>query len=192
VPPAGFGAVKPGLAGGPGYRHHLGRSPWLFDTSAAVSWRTYTQVQAGLSSEWFNGALTIGGRALWQDQTQASYFGSGPSSNLSDRSEYRVRAVDYSLSGIVRPGGGWTVRMGGGLLDHLSVMSPTGWHDPEHPDTALIFTPEQAPGLDVQPRFWHADVSVSIDRLDSPRHPRRGWLFRTGMATYRDRDLGRH
>ena len=184
IPSAGW------ISAGPGFRHHLGDEALLFDASAAVSWKEFTTAQARTTAAVFDGRLNLGVHALWQDCTQVNYFGPAASSSLGKRSEFGLRAGDYTVSAATAVHGGWSAEFRTGLLDGLQVLAPSGWHDPGFPDARTLFTDRTTPGLDRQPSFWHTDLVVTADTLNHQDHPSRGWALQAAASAYRDRDFG--
>jgi hypothetical protein len=174
---------------GPGYRRHI-TQPWLVGGSAGVSWHGYLTAELSTSAD-VSRRVTVGAQALWQDQTQLVYYGSGASAPLRNRSEYRLRASDYTVSTAFRMPGDWSIQVAAGLMPEPELLGPTGWHDRGFPDTRLVFNDASAPGLATQASLWHANASVAINRLDEPGHPTKGWLAHAEAAAYRDRDFGR-
>jgi hypothetical protein len=177
------------ITAGPGYRHHVVGS-WLAYGSAGVSWHGYLTAEAATSAN-LSKTVSVGAQALWQDQTQLVYYGSHASTRLEDRSEYRLRASDYTVSAGFRMPGDWSLQVAAGLMPQPQLLGPTGWHDRGFPDTRGRFDDASAPGLGAQASLWHANVSIAINRLDEPGHPTDGWLAHLEAAAYRDRDFGR-
>jgi hypothetical protein len=175
---------------GPGYRDHI-TGPWLFATSAALSWHGYRTADIATSVDLPGGAVTVGAQALWQDQTQLIYYGSHASARLSDGSEYRLRASDYTASAAFHMPRDWSIQVRAGLMPQPDLLSPAGWHDRGFPDARRLFDDSSAPGIFAPPSMWHGDVAIAINRLNEPGHPTDGWFARAEAAAYRDRDYGR-
>ena len=67
----------------------------LVDASAALSWRMYKMAQARVELPTLaRSRLTVGAQVRWQDLTQVSYFGNGPDSLETNRSEYRLESAN--------------------------------------------------------------------------------------------------
>ena len=188
----GYGVNGAGwIAVGPGYRQLIG-DRLLFDATAIVSWRRYTTGRARLELRPFaNSALTLGAQVLGQDWTQVQYYGLGQASLRGDRTQYRLRATDVSTYLTISPGNVFDLRVRAGALSRPRISGATGWHMNDVPDTEARFTDLTAPGLFAQPRFWHGDISMSINRLDHPDHPTRGLMVEVAASRYKDRDLDR-
>ena len=192
-----FGAGVPGagwIAIGPGYKHSFSER-LLFDASGTVSWRRYLNGRARLELRPLgNRNLVLGGQVLGQDWTQVNYFGLGLQSREEDRSSYRLRASDFSGYVILKPGNVLDLRARVGQLNRPRISEATGWNKSDYPDTLTLFsglTDVAAPGLAVQPKFWHADVSASLDTLDHPGHPTRGLFLEAAASQFDDRDFDR-
>ena len=188
-----IGAMIPGagwLAVGPGYRRHVFDDRLLLQASGAVSWRRYMLVESRAElSPIARGRVTIGVQGVWQDATQANFFGTGVASLKSQRSEYRLRGGDTTLYTAVRVGG-VVVDARVGALGRPKISEPSGWNDPGYPYTALVFSDSTAPGLDRQTPFLHSDLMATRDTLNHISHPTRGNLLQFGFSNYRDRDGG--
>lgn len=190
-----FSAGVPGagwIAVGPGYKKGVGER-LLFDVSGVISWRQYITGRGRLELRPLaNRDLTLGAQVLGQDLTQMQFFGLGQDSREADRSIYRLRATDVSAYATVSPGGLIDLRARAGMLSRPRISEASGWHKGDYPDTQSLFTEASAPGLSAQPRFWHADVSVSADTLDHPGHPTRGLSLEVAASQFDDRDFDRY
>jgi hypothetical protein len=198
APPSGlyptFATRMPGsgwIAIGPGYRTHLWNDRLFADVSGAVSWRRFLSSDARLElSHLAHDRLTIGAQSLAQDWTQIEFFGVGPNSTRSRRSQFRLRAVDLSAYGMVRTRPGVDVRARIGLLGRARIDPAAGWHMRPLPNSQDAFTDPEAPALGGGPRLWHADVVITGDSLDHPGHPTRGGLVQAAASVFHDTDTG--
>src|SRR5688572_1218502 len=180
------------ISTGPGYRQ-LFDDRLLFDVSAVVSWKRYVSGRGLIELRPLaNSDLTLGAQVLGQDWTQVQYYGAGQESRQEDRSIYRLRATDVSAYATLSPREMFDVRVRAGMLNRPRITRASGWNKGDYPDTQTLFTNASAPGLTEQPRFWHADISVSANTLDHPDHPTRGVMVELGAAKYDDRDLDRY
>jgi hypothetical protein len=181
------------IAAGPGYRKHFANKQLFIDMSGAVSWRKFSAAEVRLELPHLaNDHLLLGIQGLGQDWTQIKYFGSGQNSLTSNVSQYRMRAEDYDIYAIVRPRHAFDFRLRGGMLSRPRISNAVGWNLRPYPNTLAILTDAVAPGLNAQPRFWHADTTLTIDTLDHPGHPSRGGLWQLAASTFRDRDLSKY
>jgi hypothetical protein len=176
------------ISGGPGYRVRLFGEAVQVDASAAVSWRLYKAAQLRVEIPTLvRGRLTAGGQVLWRDMTQVSYFGTGPQSLESRRSDYRIQASNVIGYAGVRPRGPWSLTGAAGWLSRPSLSSSTGPFDRDVPDTTREFADDGAVSAGRQPGFFHGELSLVYDTRNHPGHSTAGGLYRGAWARYRDR-----
>src|SRR5262249_47927839 len=132
----------------------------------------------------------LGSQGRWQDLTQVNYFGIGSDSIEDAHSQYRLKDTDIIGYATVKANRGLAVAGTFGRLQHLSLSSPGGPFLPGYADALVTFSSD--PGMDVQPDYLHADVSVTADTRDSASRPRGGGLYRAAAEVYSDRDFGRY
>jgi outer membrane protein assembly factor BamA len=179
VPGAGW------IAGGGGYRTYVLGSRAYVEASAGASMRLYKTGQAKFEWPRVNDrGLTLGSQVLWRDLTQVSYFGTGPETLDTMRSEYRVRYLDAigyvsaQASEIV------SVIATVGVLRGLHLDSATGPFRRDLPDARVLFPDEPAFRSDAIPRFRHAGIDVVADARDHPGYPSRGGLYRAAWTSF--------
>jgi hypothetical protein len=180
------------IAAGPGYRHRLPGSPFTVDAFAALSWRAYKIAQVKTSGSWLDDRVNAGVQAVWEDRTQADYFGTGSSSALGQRTGYRLRGSDYTVFAGFGALTSWRIDLRGGLLVNPRISSAVGWSDPKHPDAVALFDEGAAPALTASPNLRHAEVAVTRNRLNNTAHPTRGGLIQVAAGTYHDQTLHRY
>jgi hypothetical protein len=179
------------LSVGPGYRLRIFGDRALVDASAAISWRGYKNAEARLEfTDLMRSRLSVGSEVIWQDFTQINYFGMGPDSLETNRSEYRLKTTDVAGYARYRLTRRLSIAGRVGRIDQPTLSSSAGPFDPDYPDVRSMFPHEPALGLERQPSFVHADSSVTADWRDSPGHPSSGGLYRASLAVFSDRDLG--
>jgi hypothetical protein len=170
IPGAGW------ISAGPGYRHWYDEDRVFVDASAAISWRGYKAAQARFElPRLARSRLAIGSQFRWQDFTQVNFYGKGPDTLESTRSEYRLRSTNLVGYATLRP------------VERVGITAQVGWLKPGTRGTmpaGLVFAEPN------HPAFVHSDVSVTADTRDFPGHPTRGGLFRAAVADYSDRDAG--
>jgi surface antigen Omp85-like protein len=176
------------ISGGPGYRQHFLDRHLLIDGSAAISWRAYKDAQARVELTDLAGKrATLGFQARWQDLTQVNYFGTGPDSIESQRSEYRLKDTELAGYGTIRANRWLSIGGRFGWIDKPTISSPTGPFDRDFPDTQLVFPAD--PGVAQQTSLLHGGVTVESDTRDHRSHPTTGGLYRAAAQLYADRDL---
>jgi hypothetical protein len=176
------------ISAGPGYRQHFLNGHLLADGSAAISWRGYKDAQARIElTDLARNHATLGFQARWQDLTQVNYFGTGPDSLESQRSEYRLKDTDLMGYGTIRPNS-W-LSFGGrfGWVKQPMLSSSAGPFDRDFPNALLEFPAD--PGIAQQTSLLHGGATVEADFRDYPGRPTRGGLYRASAQAYSDRDL---
>ena len=176
---------------GPGYRHWFRGDTAIADASAAVSWRAYKMVQGRF--EWTQLAhsrVAVGAQAMWQDQTQVTYFGEGSTSPASARSEYRIRTTDVVGYATAHPERWLAVTARLGWLARPTLSSPAGTFQRGNPNALDVFANDVAVALPDQPKYAHGELSLVADTRDSRSHPMNGGLYRASAAAFADRSSG--
>lgn len=190
---ARFGGLVPGagwLSGGPTYRRWFAGNRFVLDASGAVSWRAYTNAQARFELQRLAGnRLSLGSQVRWDDSTRVSFFGEGPASLRSQRSEYRVRAGAVGGYATLRPVGWVGIQAGIGLMAP-SLLRRSGSFKRDLPDTRDVFPDNIAYAVSEQPTFARRELSMTADTRDVPGHPTRGTVARVLAARYTDRVSG--
>jgi hypothetical protein len=176
---------------GPGYRHWMWNQKAFYDASAAVSWHLYKMGQTRFEApDLGKHHAQLGAQVMWQDQTQINYFGTGPDSLESQKSQYQLRSTDVVGYASIRPWESWTLGGEAGYLFSPKVSDPSGTFKPNVPPTIEEFP--QDPGVDLpdQPNYIHAEASFTGDTRDYRGHPTRGGLYRVAVTQFSDQDTG--
>jgi hypothetical protein len=165
-PPNGFGAMVGGLPTGAGFslgpqyaRRDLLRDNLVSDTyvvgSTALWWRGQTSLEA---PSLMDGHLSVGLDAAYEDAASVFFYGEGPTSSTSGKSNFRREFTTAHFESAVHLGGNRLVlgyRLGG-LLVHIG---PGRLSDP----TTTLYTATEVPGLDQQPQFITGTGFVHLD-----------------------------
>ena len=177
---------------GPGYRRYWGiNDQWMFDTSAALSWRLYKMGQARIErTELAGGHLTLGTQAMWQDNTQVNYFGIGPDISEDDRSQYRMQSTDVVGYATVTTKEWLSITGELGWLGRPKLMEPGGTFKRDFPFTVAEFPSDPAANLSEQPKFLHSEASITGDTRDHRGHPTRGSMYRAALTNFWDKTDG--
>ena len=180
------------ISGGPGYRHWLFGERAFVDASAAVSWRMFKMAQARFELPTLaRSRLTLGVQGRWQDYTQITYFGTGPDSLETDRSEYRIENANVVGYAVVKPVQWMSINGRLGFISRPSIQAPAGTFSRGYPDTATLFADDPVYALEQQPNFLHSEVSVIADTRDHRGYPSDGGLYQASWSRYSDRDVDR-
>jgi len=118
--------------------------------------------------------------------SEMPYYGSGPASRKTGRSDYRMEDTNVEL----RPG----VRIYKGLSasligSYLAVNTGPG-HSSQFISTEEQFGPAAAPGIDQQTNFWRGGGLVAYDWRDNPSSPTSGGKYSAQYVRYLDKQLG--
>jgi len=176
---------------GPGYRHWSARDRVFADASAALSWRAYKMVQARVElPQLLRSRLAIGSQARWQDLTQVTYFGEGPATLETQRSEYRLRSVNVVGYATLRPVQWLSIGGRAGWLERPLISAPAGTFRGDNPSTQDVFPDDPVFARGEQPSYAHGEISVAADDRDHRSHPTRGGIYRAAWSAYSDRDTG--
>lgn len=176
------------ISGGPGYRYWFMQDRLFVDASAAVSWRMYKMAQARVEMpKLANSRITAGAQVRWQDLTQVTYFGTGPDSLETNRSEYRLENANLAGYVIGKPIEWLEIAGKAGWLTRPSLNPPGGTFERGYPDAATIFPDDPVYTLARQPEFFYEEVSVKADTRDHRGYPSAGGVYQALFARYADR-----
>src|SRR5262245_49367431 len=159
-----YGKMIPGsgwISGGPGYRRWYSQDRMFVDTSAQLSWRGYTAAQARLElTRLARSRLQVGAQARWQDFKQVSYFGQGPTSLASNRSQYRVQSRIVGGYATIRPLRTVAIDMQLGYL-RPTILAPSGAFQRGLLNARDVFSADPVYSLAEQPSFLHQELSIT-------------------------------
>lgn len=188
-----FGSMVTGagwISGGGGYRQWIGGDRMVFDASAAISWRSYKMAHASFEfTNLLRSRLALGTEVRWQDYMQNPYFGAGPETIETGRSEYRLTSLNTVGYARLRPAQWLTIGANGGWLRHPKVDLPAGTFRSDTPATRELFPLESVFAVAEQPSYVHNELSVTADTRDHRSHPLSGGVYRTAWTRYWARDL---
>ena len=119
---------------------------------------------------------------------QMGYYGPGPDSKKTGRSNYRFEANEYQASGGVKP----VKPMRLGVLGGYSRINVGPGTDRRFISSERIYGPAQAPGIDVQTDFLKGGVFAQWDYRDIPAGPRSGGNYVAALTYNKDQSLERH
>ncbi len=160
-----------------------------FDAAAAYSTRSYYRIGTSVLLQNIAGSpLSIGVAAEGIEFPEEDFFGLGPGSSESARSDYLLRSLHGGADIWLEPVRG--LRLGGGA-HYLSPSIGSG-QDPRYPTVENVFDSREIPGWQVQPDFFRYDGYVDFDFRDKPMYPRSGGYYGARFSNYRDRDFNRY
>ena len=120
--------------------------------------------------------------------SEMPYYGPGPDSRKTGRSDYRLERTNVEL----RPG----IRLVKGLHATLIGSFQADHVGPGHADdyisTLLQFPADLAPGIDRQTSFWRGGGRLEYDWRNNTLNPTSGGIYSAQYVRYLDADLGRY
>ncbi|HTT65818.1 MAG TPA: BamA/TamA family outer membrane protein [Bryobacteraceae bacterium] len=177
-----------GFAMGPEYlRRDLAGGRVMVRGSAVASLKQYQLYDLELGVPKLAGdRLFLDLYAVHRNFPRIDYYGPGPSSYKTGRSDFRLEDTAYSIKSGVSPIRHMEL---GGLLGYLQVnVGPGG--DPRFVSSEQIYTPVMAPGLDHQSNFLRGGFFARYDYRDIPGGPRKGGNYLVEWSQYSDQKLG--
>jgi outer membrane protein assembly factor BamA len=192
---SGFRPVIGGLATGSGfalgpeyYRPDLANGNVVFRTAAVASYRLYELATVRLEfPRLANGRAFVELGTTYRNYPSLNYYGPGPDSKKSGRTDYRLEDTNYSFAAGVQPLRRLKIGVTGGYLQ-VNVGPGT---DSRYASTEAVYTESQAPGIDRQSNFLRGGPFIQFDYRDRPGLPRRGGNYLVSYIYYDDRKLGR-
>lgn len=124
--------------------------------------------------------------AVHHDYSRLNYYGPGPESEKTGRTDFRFEDTAMDLTVGSRP------------VKHLTVGSSAGYvfnnvghgTDSRFASAEQVYSPVQAPGIDAQSNFLRTGAFAQYDWRDNPDGPRRGGNYYAQFSDYRDRTFG--
>jgi hypothetical protein len=194
---AGLDGLSPklgGLAPGTGFaigarykRSDLLDGRMTFATSASTSLQGDRKLDFELTAPKLAGGKVF--TTLYtvrHDYGRMQYYGSGPDSEKTGRTNFRLEdtAVDGTIG--VRPVKRVTVGASAGYL--FNNIGPG--QDSRFASADRTYTPRQAPGIDIQSNYTRTGAFAQYDGRDNPDGPRRGGNYFAQLHDYRDQSFG--
>jgi outer membrane protein assembly factor BamA len=186
----GFGAIVPGTSFGIGPRYTRsgllgGKLTVRVEARAAINQSYLGRLDLSvphLFGDW--GFLDFS--ATHRDISEMPYYGAGPTSRKTGRSDYRLEDTNVEL----RPG----VRIYKGLraaaIGSFLAVNVGAGHSTRYISTEQQYGPEAAPGIDRQTNFWRGGGLLEYDWRDRASSPTSGGKYSAQYVRYLDRDLG--
>ena len=186
----GFGNITPGtgFAIGPQYeRRDLLGGNLKLNVAARASVNESYLGRLDLSlPNLFGGWAFLDFSTIHRDISEMPYYGAGPDSRKSGRSDYRLEDTNVELRPGFRPFRGLRF---GAIGSYLAVNVGPG-HSTRYISTEQQFGPNVAPGIDRQTNFWRGGGFVEYDWRDRASNPTSGGKYLAQYVRYLDRDLG--
>jgi outer membrane protein assembly factor BamA len=156
--------------------------------SAQVSTRAYQKYQLqGTLPKLAKGKLAVDLIASHRNFGGLNYYGQGPQSRLTGRSNYRLE--DTSFDGIAGVSLGKLLKVGSSAGMLLTNVGPGT--DQRFISTDRQFGPAVAPGIDQQTNFLRYSVFTQLDYRDNPDGAKSGGNYVFQHSWYKDQELSR-
>jgi outer membrane protein assembly factor BamA len=159
------------------------------------------RVEAGAAiNESYGGRLHVTLPRLFSDRTFATfltqhrnisetpYYGPGPDSSKTGRSNYRLEDTNFEL----RPGVRVLKGLSAGLIGSYLAVNTGPGHATGYISTEEQFGPAAAPGIHRQTNFWRGGGFVEYDWRDQASYPTSGGRYSAQYVRYLDRKLGNY
>ena len=176
-----------GFALGPEYmRRDLADGQVIFRATARGSLKLYYQTDLQLSlPKLARRRLFVDLYAVHRDFPQMQYYGPGPNSHKTGRSNFRLEDTSYDFTAGVRPVKYLTFGVTGG---YLQVNVGPGTSE-RYISAERIYSPAVTPGIDHQADFLRGGVFGQFDYRDNPGGPRKGGNYVARYTYLSDRRL---
>jgi len=186
----GFGTIVPGsgFAIGPQYRRtdlFGGRLTLKAEARGAVNGSYLGRLDLSLPN-------LAGGRAfvdfstVHRDISEMPYYGAGPNSQKTGRSDYRLEDTNVELRPGFRPYRGFRT----GLIGSFLAVNVGAGHSSRYISTEQQFGPDVAPGIHQQTNFWRGGGFVEFDWRDRQSRRTTGGKYAAQYVRYLDHNLG--
>lgn len=178
-----------GFAIGPEYSRELAGGNMNLRASAQASARGYQKFDAQLSVPHLaTDRVFIDLYAVRHNYPRLDYYGSGPDSDKTGRSDYRLEDAAFDATIGTRPFKGLTL---GSTLGYVRNNIGRGT-DSRFVSAEQIYSPKQAPGIDVQAGFLRLGSFAQYDYRDFAPGPRSGGNYFVQFSNFHDRNVGLH
>jgi outer membrane protein assembly factor BamA len=184
-----LGGLAPGagFAAGPGYGASMWDGRFIINMGAQASFRGYQKfVFDAEVPSLANGRIFAGFHAVRHNYPGMNYYGSGPRSRKTGRTDYRLEDVALDGRAGVRLARGLTAGVSAGYL--FNNIGPGS--DSRYASAETVYAAYQAPGIDAQSNFLRTGAFAQYEWRDNPDGPRRGGSYFAQFSDFRDRTLG--
>jgi hypothetical protein len=120
----------------------------------------------------------------WREATEVGFFGIGPDSRESDRTNFAFQRPYASATLTVFPTRRLFLLGGGVELTQWSERPGRG----NFPSTDRVYAPATLPGLGTKATYVHTQGTAGLDWRPAPGYARRGGFYGVTVHDYADRD----
>lgn len=130
----------------------------------------------------------FGVQATYRNFPQMQYYGPGPESRKTGRSDFRLEDTTFRFNTGVQPFKGMKLGVTGGFKEvNVGPGTQKRWVSAER-----IYSPSQAPGIDRQSDFLQGSVFAEYDTRDNPGGPRSGGFYLANFTYNKDVNFQRY
>jgi len=184
-----FGNMVPGsgFAIGPTYTKPMreGKLILRLDARAAVNESYGGRLEVSVP-RLFSGYTFVNFSTQHRNISEMPYYGPGPGSSKTGRSNYRLEDTNVEL----RPGIRVFKGLSAGLIGSYLAVNTGPGHATRYISTEEQVGPAAAPGLDRQTNFWRGGGFVEYDWRDQTAYPTSGGKYSAQYVRYLDKNLG--
>ncbi len=179
-----------GLALGPEYyRGGLLGGELDFQTSARLSTRLYQRYDIRVALPRLAGDhVFTEAFAVYRNSPSIDYYGPGPRSAKTGRSDFRLEDTSFGFGAGVKP----VRHLRLGVEGSYMLVNTGPGTDSRFASIDRIYFPATTPGLDRQPNFYSGSSFVQFDYRDRPGGPRSGGNYSARFSYYSDREFDRY
>ncbi len=172
-----------GFAAGPEYYRHLLDDQVTFRASLRASLRKYYLMDAELSAPHLvEDHAFVNLYAVHYDYPDMDYYGPGPNSKKTGRSDFLLESTQFEFRGGVQP----INHLRLGALGKYLTENVSQGRDDAYASANQIYTEQSTPGLEYQSNFLQGGGFIQYDWRDSAGGPRRGGNYLAEFSDFSD------
>lgn len=167
--------VRSGFAAGPEYVRHFNNDQMRFYASIRASTRHYYLMETGLNMPHLaSDHLFADLHAVHYDYPSVEYYGPGPNSHKTGRSDYLLENTSFEGRFGVQP---FRARLRLGGLGSYQMINVGPGRDYEYASANSLYSEAVTPGMQHQSNFLQAGGFAEVDLRDKPLFPHQGEYY---------------
>jgi hypothetical protein len=172
-----------GFAAGPEYYRHLLHDQVTFRTSLRASLRKYYLMDAELSAPHLaEDHAFVKLYAVHYDYPDVDYYGPGPNSKKTGRSDFLLESTQFEFRGGLQP----VNHLRFGAIGKYLMENVSQGRDDAYASANQIYTEQSTPGLQYQSNFLQGGGFLQYDWRDSAGSPRSGGNYLAEFSDFSD------
>lgn len=166
--------VRSGFAAGPEYFRRFANDQVLFRASIRASTRHYYLMETGLDMPHLARDHAFANfYAVHFDYPSVEYYGPGPNSNKTGRSDYLLEETSFQTRFGIEP----FQRLRLGVAGAALLVNVGPGHDSEYASTDRLYSESVTPGIQQQSNFLQGGGFAVLDLRDKPLFPHSGEYY---------------